>query len=868
MGKARTAARGKASAAPAGAWGGRARPNPNPFEVKVNRQKFQVLGRKTRHDVGLPGVSRARALQKRTQTLLKEYKERDKSSVFRDKRFGEYSSSISQEEKMMKRFALEQQRQHEKKSIYNLNEDEELTHYGQSLADIEKHNDIVDSDSDAEDRGTLSAELTATHFGGGGGPLPGKAAQQPGGGEEPPKSRRELIEELIARSKQEKRERQAQREDALELTEKLDQDWKGIQALLARKTPKSESGGGKEKPKPDAYDMMVRELGFEMKAQPSSRMKTEEELAREEQERLHRLEAERLRRMLGREEDAHSKRPKHLSADDLNDGFVLDTDDRRLLSYKDGKMNVEEEPSEDASGGESGEDEEEEGEGWSKGGPEDSDSPDGHSDLESDAESEDARRPEGAAGLESDTDSTDTHERPQGGRRPSPGERLPRDDRAAARAQLPYTFTVPESCEELKSLLSGKSTEDQLLVVERIQKCNHPSLAVGNKAKLEKLFGFLLEYIGDLAASNPPDLGVIDRLVVPLYNLCQMFPESASDAVKFVLRDAMHEMEGTVETTGRAAFPGLDVLIYLKIAGMLFPTSDFWHPVVTPALLCLSQLLTKCPVQSLQDAVKGLFVCCVFLDYVALSQRFIPELINFLAGILHMATPNKQSQGYTLVHPFRALGKNSELLLVSDEEDMATWQKRSLPLQWAGGLEAQTETEANHARLSCLAVCLALVRRCVLAYGPLPSFHDITRPLRALLMATRCCPPALQELSRSILTEMENQPRHYRPLVCEKSKPVPLKLFTPRLVKVLEFGRKQGSTKEEQERRRLIHKHKREFKGAVREIRKDSQFLARTRLSEIRERDAERKRKVKQLFDSLATQEGEWKALKRKKFKK
>lgn len=35
---------------------------------------------------------------------------------------------------------------------------------------------------------------------------------------------------------------------------------------------------------------MVRELGFEMKAQPSSRMKTEEELAREEQERLHRLE--------------------------------------------------------------------------------------------------------------------------------------------------------------------------------------------------------------------------------------------------------------------------------------------------------------------------------------------------------------------------------------------------------------------------------------------------------------------------------------------------------------------------------------------------------------------------------------------------
>lgn len=62
MGKAKAA--GARAKAPAGARGGRARPNPNPFEVKVNRQKFQILGRKTRHDVGLPGVSRARAIQK------------------------------------------------------------------------------------------------------------------------------------------------------------------------------------------------------------------------------------------------------------------------------------------------------------------------------------------------------------------------------------------------------------------------------------------------------------------------------------------------------------------------------------------------------------------------------------------------------------------------------------------------------------------------------------------------------------------------------------------------------------------------------------------------------------------------------------
>jgi hypothetical protein len=45
-----------------------------------------------------------------------------------------------------------------------------------------------------------------------------------------------------------------------------------------------------------------------------------------------------------------------------------------------------------------------------------------------------------------------------------------------------------------------------------------------------------------------------------LYSLCQMFPESASDSIRFVLRDAMHEMEEMIETKGRAAFPGLDVV--------------------------------------------------------------------------------------------------------------------------------------------------------------------------------------------------------------------------------------------------------------------------------------------------------------------
>lgn len=41
-------------------------PSSNPFEVRVNRRKHDVLGQKIRSGRGLPGVARSRAVQKVT----------------------------------------------------------------------------------------------------------------------------------------------------------------------------------------------------------------------------------------------------------------------------------------------------------------------------------------------------------------------------------------------------------------------------------------------------------------------------------------------------------------------------------------------------------------------------------------------------------------------------------------------------------------------------------------------------------------------------------------------------------------------------------------------------------------------------------
>uniref|UniRef100_A0A8C8I9Z9 Nucleolar protein 14 n=1 Tax=Oncorhynchus tshawytscha TaxID=74940 RepID=A0A8C8I9Z9_ONCTS len=812
----------------------------NPFEVKINRKKFDILGRKSKHDVGLPGVSRSKAINKRKETLLKEYKTKDKANKFIDKRFGEYDTKMDPEEKILQRFSMERQRTQDKKDMYNLNEEEELTHYGQSLSEMEKLNDMVDSDDDADEKGVLSAELTASHFGGGGLLRKKTQGEKDNGGNQRAKSRQELIEELILKSKQEKRERQNQKEESQVLTEKLDQDWKSIQGLLAHKNaPKADRLEEEDKPKLDEYDMMVRELGFEMKAQPSEKMKTPEEVAREERERLQKLEADRLRRMMGDVVEDCTKTQAHMSADDLNDGFILDGDEKPTLAYQDGKWNINKEGAkiegdEDEGGGEgesgeeeSGGEEEEEGSGE-----------DSHSDLDSEQESE--------GGEEEEEEEGEKDEVPATKSQLSEEERKAQAE--AAKGELPYTFKAPESYSDLKGLLQGHPADHQCIILARTQKCNHPSLAVGNKLKLQKLFGFLLEYVGELASRSPPELSTIDKMITQLYGLCQLFPEAASKAMQTTLVDSAHRMEEILEVKGRAAFPQLDMLIYLKITALLFPTSDFRHPVTTPALLYISQALTKCPVMSLEDVTSGLVLCCLAVEYVSFSKRFCPELINFLLGVLHLAVQDKTSTGYSVVPPFRQNGKVSDLLVLSDPESSQTWSKKTLPLSATQTLTLTTDLDTDHYRLSAVATCMDLLKHCSSLYRELTSYSHIFQPITTLLskhLPIKTYPAALQ-VSGTVVSSKDNLVRLPWANVAYK--------ITSR-----------GNTKEEREKERLNHKYKKEFKGALREIRKDTRFLAREKLNEVMGRDAERKRKVKELFGSLATQEGEWKALKRRK---
>lgn len=170
-----------------------------------------------------------------------------------------------------------------------------------------------------------------------------------------------------------------------------------------------------------------------------------------------------------------------------------------FFCIQDGKWNIEDETEESQDENEDEEDgEDEEGDEEEEGSSdeEEEEEEDGHSDLESENGSEDEERsPE-------DQDESS---------KPLSREEM-KAQQDAAKSELPYTFAgtctpgpsgrrppatviyrlwrlfslaAPESLSQLTDLLRGHTPDNQRLILARTLKCNHPSLAVGNKLKLQ-----------------------------------------------------------------------------------------------------------------------------------------------------------------------------------------------------------------------------------------------------------------------------------------------------------------------------------------------------------------------------------------------
>lgn len=304
--------------------------------------------------------------------------------------------------------------------------------------------------------------------------------------------------EIIAKSKEHKYERQQQREMDAELREELDDDIADLQMLLAENAPITPAAtifpttskphpapmplSGEEVIGDGEYDQIVRSLAFDARAKPKNRTKTEEELALEEKENLEKAETKRLRRMRGEsvsdgeeEEGSRKKRKadnKKPDADDLEDDYV---EDEALLGPGLTREQIE---TMVLSGSEAGSDDEQDEEaGTEEEGSfdEDAEEEEDESDVQSAMEDLD----------ESEEVSMSEGEEVEPVVKRTKGKKTARTEKVK---EIPYTFPCPANIEEFEEIVDPLEDSALPTVVQRIRALHHPSLAQGNKEKLQVRF--------------------------------------------------------------------------------------------------------------------------------------------------------------------------------------------------------------------------------------------------------------------------------------------------------------------------------------------------------------------------------------------
>lgn len=283
----------------------------NKFDTRMNRTKrdytviqggaFVTAGKQKNHNLSRTHGGMESAMRAEYDATKKM---RNRTGGLVDRRFGENNSRMTQEEKMLQRFTRERQ---SRSGTFSLGDDDDeygddddpdggftLTHSGRSL---ELDSPLLGDDSETQ---TTYVDDDAV------------------GAPQRKKSKREVMAEIIAKSKFHRKERQRAFEKTQEDIMDLDDEFSDVVGALqgqrgpAPKTPKSQQDID--------YDSKMRELTYDRRSVPAERTKTDEEIAEEHKQKMQRLEQDRINRMTALRPDDET------AADDLDDDFWAGSD--------------------------------------------------------------------------------------------------------------------------------------------------------------------------------------------------------------------------------------------------------------------------------------------------------------------------------------------------------------------------------------------------------------------------------------------------------------------------------------------------------------------------------------------------------------
>ncbi|KAF6841227.1 nop14-like family protein [Colletotrichum plurivorum] len=832
----------------------------NPFDLKHNPRgpKFEVTtnrpqtGAAAKGISGRPSVAKSIGEERRRETLLVEMQKRNKVGGILDRRFGENDPAMAEEEKMLERFAREKQRTHKKTSLFDLEEAEplgELTHMGQSLTfdDSEIVDDFNEDDLgdgfESDDSAMLEKRLKRARMADMG---------EEGAGDQPErkKTKKEVMEEVIAKSKMHKYERQVAKDEDDDLRMELDKELPNLHALLlsrngaASKT--DESGkliAGVDRATFDKeFDLRLKKLVQDRRAAPTERTKTDEEIAEQESKRLKELEEKRLKRMRGEpiSDDEDEDEDEEMADQPEEPAFQFINPEEEDEDFGLGK-GIKTRPTATQLGFDDEDDFIIEDDLVASG-----------SDLEpiTDDEEEDSDEEGGEAEDDSEDDEFTKGLLNEEEAKSSVFASASAGAKAGADDELPFTFPCPQSYEELVALVQKYPSDKLPTIVQRIRALYHPKLDSRHKEKLGNFAKALVDFVanGPRGQYNPSFQG-LEGVIRHIHSLAKMFPVEIAVQYRSHLEQISQERPLALHTGD---------LTLLTAIGSTFPTSDHFHQVATPAMLTIGRFLGGKIPQKLSDYAVGIYLSTLAVQYQQFSKRYVPEVMSFTLNTLCAVSPSaipSVSGSFPIHEPSEGVritnAKKIELRRLSPADCSVT---------------EVSGKEAESAKAALLSATIQLLGAAADTWTGKSAFHETFQPALDIIthLNSKACrsklPEALGEQVEKSKAKLERMQKiaqlSRRPLELHHHRPLAIKTYIPKFEDSFDPNKHYDPDRERAEMAKLKAEHKKERKGAMRELRKDAQFMARENLRIKKAKDEAYEKKYKRLVAEIQNEEG------------
>lgn len=362
-------------------------------------------------------------------------------------------------------------------------------------------------------------------------------------------------------------------------------------------------------------------------------------------------------------------------------------------------------------------------------------------------------------------------------------------------------------------------------------------------------------------------------LGLEIYDICSQITEeiavASRDFVKVLHKSFIQNLEN-----GTSGVPTLEGIFLSRLMGHMWSITDRRHHVLTPLVISLGSMLAISKVESKKDMVLYLLHINLFYSFVEGAKRFSTEPINALLTILDLFVEvnSKKQDEEDKIKLTPLLSLKPTLLKIDKIKSFTKKTEISDPISLLH--LNNDDAPSDLLKLQFVYSALNMLQQYMDLYkneiGCIPLFEMTQEAVERLQKVTNI-PKVIKEkcvsyikYAQSIVSQLKS---HRYPLQQFTKKPESISQLTPDFQERY-FGTKVTENKAKRDAKKLVKKFKSEQRGAEKELRKDSQFIANLKLQKQLKADKERNLKTKDAFKFFENQQREANELKRSKKRK